>query len=421
MKNMIKNLLALFAVAALLSGAGYGQMTSYAYKRTIDSVTQKGWHAIPLDARILAKTQMDLRDIRIFELSNSDTFETPYIIESLSSRSDIVEIPFTAVNKSYDANAFYLTLMQSERKTINQIHLDFAERNFDWKVTVEGSFDQKQWQTVTESQRITRINNDYVNYSFTDLHFEPSNYDVFRITVKAGAQSKRIRFLSAVMYDVKKESGHYAGLEVSGQTTAEKKKEKQTEILIPLKGKQRVSRVVFDASHDRDYYRSFRLYYLRGMIGSPKGEHENWGLLTSGVISSLEKPDFSFEPVITERLKLEVMNQSDRPLQYGTTAVFAAISQLVAELNPEKDYILAYGKMSDAAPQYDIVHFTGKIPEKRMTAKLSHEMSVFQSTERKTEPWFLNTWWIWGTMILVILLLGYFSWKMIKGAGERSA
>ncbi len=421
MKNMIKNIIALFVLPALMSGSLNGQMTSYAYKRTIDSVTQKGWYAIPFDARILAKTQMDLRDIRIFELSNSDTFETPYIIESLSSRYDAAEIPFTAVNKSYDANAFYVTLMPKERMTVNQIRLDFAEPNFDWTATVEGSFDQKQWVTVRDKQRITRINNNYVNYSYTDLHFEPSNYDVFRITVHAGPQSKRIRFLSAVMYDLKKEPGQYTRLEVAGQTTADNKKEKKSEILIPLKGKQRVSRIAPDVRHDRDYYRSFRLYYLTGITSTPKGDREDWAVLTNGVISSIEKPDFNFAPIITDKLKLEVMNHDDRPLQYRTTAVLGALSQLVAELNPEKDYILAYGKSFDIAPQYDIVHFAGKIPDKRLSAKLSREMSVFQLTERKTEPWFLNAWWIWGTMIMVILLLGYFSWKMIKGAGERSA
>lgn len=417
MMNM-KHTLKFSALLLLIPAMVYGQMQSYAYKRTIDSVTHKGWYALPLDADILARTEIDLRDIRIFELSNSDTVETPFLIEPLTAKSETVEIPFTPVNKSYDANTFYVTLSQDGKKTVNTIRLDFAEENFDWTVKLEGSFDQKQWQIVKENVRITRINNAYVNYSYTDLHFEPANFDFFRVSVNAGPQSKRLRFLSAVVSDIKDEPGRYGEIAVKEQSVKEKKKEKRTDVNILLDGRQRITRVFFDVVHEKDFYRTFRLYYLIDEITTPKGEHENWGLLTSGVLSSLEKPEYSFEPVKTKKLKLEVMNQNDRPLTFKTAAVSTALSQLVAELSPDNDYALVYGKSTDAAPQYDLVHFKERIPAEKRSAKLSREMSIYQPTERKAEPWFLNTWWIWGAMIVVMLLLGYVSWKMIKGAGK---
>ena len=232
MMNM-KHTLKFSALLLLIPAMVYGQMQSYAYKRTIDSVTHKGWYVLPLDADILAKTEIDLRDIRIFELSNSDTVETPFLIEPLTARSENVEIPFTSVNKSYDANTFYVTLSQDGKKTVNTIRLDFAEENFDWTVKLEGSFDQKQWQIVKENVRITRINNAYVNYSYTDLHFEPANFDFFRVSVNAGPQSKRLRFLSAVVSDIKDEPGRYGEIAVKEQSVKEKKKEKRTDVHIP--------------------------------------------------------------------------------------------------------------------------------------------------------------------------------------------
>lgn len=404
-----------------VTGTHYGQMASYAYKRTIDSVIQKGWYQIPLDERILSVAELDFRDIRLYAQTNSDTVEIPYIIETYGRNVTIAELPFTVINQSYDARAFYVTLKPISRQRVNQIHIHLDNPEFDWPVTIEGSDDGKEWLKIVENQRIVRIRSAHLNYEYTIVHFPLSDYAYFRLSVMAGPASPRVRFLSASVYEAQNQPGEYALIKGMQWNNVSRREQNTTLIHILMPDHYRISRVVPVIRSERNYYRSFRLLYLQGVFSTPKGEQEKWELLTSGVLSSIEKTDMVFLPVKTQKLRLEIQNYNDRPLDVENISVYGEKIVLTAELEPAQDYYLVYGKPNDSAPIYDLVHFKNKIPAFKLSAKLGMEYAMDHRLERRTVPWFLSPMWLWSAMALVMLSLGYFAWILLRDTRRSDA
>ena len=70
-------------------------------------------------------------------------------------------------------------------------------------------------------------------------------------------------------------------------------------------------------------------------------------------------------------------------------------------------------------PNYDILEFHERIPENIAELKLGDEKQILKDTNtgRKT-PLFQRKVWLWAIMAVIILVLGWFSLKMIRPRSE---
>ena len=73
-----------------------------------------------------------------------------------------------------------------------------------------------------------------------------------------------------------------------------------------------------------------------------------------------------------------------------------------------------------AAPRYDITRFQDKIPEKlrKLNLGLIESKGKEEPTVEPDKPLIDNQAWLYGVMALVVLLLGFFTLKMIRGEGK---
>ncbi|NUM81289.1 DUF3999 family protein [bacterium] len=403
----------IFALLILLQSAAFAQMNRYDYKRRLENITEKNWYEVRLDGETLAKMSLSMEDVRIYRLSNSDTTEVPYVIESMASTLEKNTLPFDVINKSYDKqNGWqYCTLRQAQRHTVNRIELKFAEKNFDWKVDVEGSFDQKQWLTVAENQRIVRLTNEFVEYQYTTLDFPPSDYTYFRLTLKASP--KPVELEQAVVYKYTKSEGSYYSAPVVDIKTEENRKDRITSAVILLERKFAVNEIRMNFGVSKDFYRRVKAYYLVGIIKTTNGEIENWAYSGDFIASSIEPVIYNFPTVQTDKLKLEIINRNDQPLKIDSVKVLGNYFYLKSELEPGADYYLVYGRKDDVSPQYDVVYFKEKIPEKLKNAAVGEEWKMEKHVEL-TQPLLMSQGWLWAIMIIVILLIGGYSIHMLK-------
>ena len=78
---------------------------------------------------------------------------------------------------------------------------------------------------------------------------------------------------------------------------------------------------------------------------------------------------------------------------------------------------LTYGRANDNAPTYDLVHFKEKIPDSICELNYGHEQSVLHAATTKNVI-VENKNWLWIAMGAIILLIGFFSFKMLKKEQE---
>jgi len=131
-------------------------------------------------------------------------------------------------------------------------------------------------------------------------------------------------------------------------------------------------------------------------------------------LNSIEKNEFQFSSTTIQKLKIFISNRDNQPLTIDTIQAKGYIHELIARFTDQATYYLTYGNKKTARPDYDIERFTDNIPETLTTLELGNELKIEKEEVHVTDPLFKNKAWLWSIMTVIILLLGWFSVKMIR-------
>lgn len=175
-----------------------------------------------------------------------------------------------------------------------------------------------------------------------------------------------------------------------------------------------VSHIKIDINDTFDYYRPFTVKYLVDSIKTELGWKYNYSTLTAGTLNSMEANEFLTSSTTVQKLKFIIDNLDNRPLTIDSIQVKGYEHELVARFTDPASYFLVYGNNTVGKPQYDIARFVGKVPETLTALKLDKEQIIDKDEPKKTDPLFKSKTWLWAIMALIILLLGWFSLKMIQ-------
>lgn len=401
----------LFALLFFTYSHAYGQMEQYNYQVELKGISQQ-WHEIMLPDGVFGKTSQSLNDIRIFGITESkDTLEAPYILKVDAGETSHKEIVFKTLNTSRNEKGYYFTFEVPSAESINQINLDFKQKNFDWQISLEGSQDQSEWFTVLENYRVLSIKNDLTDFQFTKLAFPSSKYRFFRLFIESKGKPELTK-ASIAQHEFSE--GLFQDYAINSINTKENKKDKQTEIDIAMDIPVRASQIELFVSDSYDYYRPFTIKYLADSVKTEQGWSYNYRTLTDGTLTSMENNTFKFNSTTFQKLKIIIHNQDNQALHIDKIEVKGYVHKLVTRFTEPATYFLAYGNKNARSTNYDIERFTDKIPSKLTALETGKEQIIDKEKKSETEPLFQNQRWLWFTMTFMILLLGWFSLKMIK-------
>jgi hypothetical protein len=410
---MLKLKTNLFLLCMMLVLGLSAQTDKYKYKRAISGVSAT-WHTLQLPNQMLKNIQPGFGDIRIFGINGKDILEVPYILKQRAAKINSTVIDFKQLNQSANENGYYFTFQSPAVNTINQIALSFKQANFDWKADLEGSNDNKEWFKILNDYRILSIKNKDTDYKFTKLNFPDAKFQYFRILLKSPVQpvlvSAKIAKTDTIKGVYKKISHRPLGITKDAVTKA-------SIIDVTLDGLVPVSYLKINVQSDFDFYRAIKIEYATDSFKTDKGIQYNYSDLYEGNITSLEKPEFNFDNTIASRLRITIQNNDNTPLRISALELKGNIYELIARFDdPKYTYALFYGNPDVAAPSYDIEKFEQKIPA-GLSAVVVGEQQNNPAYAVKTEtPLFENKAWLWGLMAVIIVLLGWFSFKMLKNS-----
>ncbi len=394
-------------IILLFSRPVIAQWAQYDYQRPIKSITT-GWQKIILPETMFEKLNPELSDLRIMGIVGHDTLEAPYILRSSAEIFNTVDIPFQLLNQTENTEGYFYTFQIKGDFNSDEIQLDFVQQNFDWKVKVEGSNDQKQWFTILDQYRIVAIHNAITDYTFSTLQFPEAKYSFFRLLIyaneKPGLSSAKVRQAVA-------DKGLYNTYTTK---TMAQQIGKESQLELYLKNKVPISRLEVKIANQYDYYRSFKLDYLIDSTKTQKGWIKNYRELASGTLSSLGTNLFQLNEVMASRLRLTIDNQDNSPLQVDNITISGVEKSLITRIEKEGQYFLVYGSSKATTPNYDIENFKDKIPVNNPSLELGSEQIIAHEVEAAAKPLFENKIWLWALMGLIIVVLGGFSFKMMR-------
>ncbi len=400
-------------IAILFSSTCFSQIEGYTFKRQLNKVEKEGYYAISISPEVGGHCKSSLQEIRLFNIKESDTTEVPYLFEWMGSTITEASIPFELINDTYNEKCCsYETLKFPKKQTINQIKLNVSDSNFDKSLKIEGSNDNKQWFTIKEHLRIVRFRNSNEDYSYTTLNFQNTEYSYFRIKFDDDG-SQRISVTDAYAYENQLVQGKYDELIIQGKKQIENKKDKTSEIIIDFPFSYLVNYITIKSKTKNDFYRNINVYRLEGTYKTPKGEIENWQMINSSIFSSMEDNVINCGNYNTKKLKIEIINYDNEPIEIGEVKAFSEQCRLVANLPVSDNIYLAYGKENGNPPNYDLVHFKDKIPKELSNVDYGDEQVKIISI-KQPEQLIKSKIWLWVVMGVVLVIIGYFALSMLK-------
>jgi hypothetical protein len=411
----MKPRLIIYLILFLLSINATAQYQQYKYKRALQGIKDQ-WHQLVLPADIFGKISNDFSDIRILGIKeNKDTVEAPYVLVLDSGKNSGKEIPFKLINESRDDKGYYFSFEIPSQTDINQLNLDFKQQNFDWKINLEGSHDQRQWFTITEGYRILSIQNEQTKFKFTKLEFPVSRYRYYRLFVNATTAPGLI---NASLFQNEKVAGNWLNYRNHSFKVENQKANKQTIVDVSLEQPVPISWIKIFVKNSYDYFRPITINYVTDSFKTETGWHYNYGILASGTLNSFEKNEFTFNSTIFKNLRLIIENQDNEPLQVDSIQIKGYEHILKARFVEKARYYLLYGNDKATRPNYDLESFADKIPKTMSSLKIGEE--EFLKTEiKKPGELFQDKKWLWVIMTIIIILLGWFTLNMMKKSSDQ--
>lgn len=388
----------------------FAQLDTYDRKMELSGITDQ-WHSLIIPKEVYAITSNNLSDIRIYGVTSNDTLEAPFILNVASDKKLLKKIDFKLINSSNKKDNYFFTFEIPKIESINEILLDFKNENFDWKVVLEASQDQKEWFTILEDYRILSIKNKQTDYKFTQLNISSSKYKYYRISIQSDIKPELNKATISFEEKVKLTYKDYSNFEIE---SSEGDKHNVTDIQIDLDQRYPVSMLKLNVADTFDYYRPIKIQYATDSVKSEKGWRFNYQTLFNGTLNSIEENEFKFTSTLAKKLNITIQNHDNQPLEILGVEVKGLEHQLIARFTKDANYYLAYGKENDRNPNYDITRSLTKIPKSMTTLSLGSEQAIPNKLAKTKNPLFENKLWLWSIMGVIILVLGAFTLKMMS-------
>ena len=405
--NQIKNKIALL-LGCFCSFCAFAQLDTYDYKMQL-SAADSLWHSIELPDAVFSEVAQDIKDIRVYGVTENDTLEAPYLIKVGSGDFDRKAVDFKLLNTASNSKGYYFTYEVPTEEAINRIHLDFENKNFDWKVVLEGSQNQNEWFTILEDYRVLSIQNEHTDYRFSNLEFPDAKYRFYRVLVKTQEKpelkSAKISVTVKSINKLKQYTVASLNLNQEGKTTI---------LDLDLKKRLPISYLKINVPEEIDYYRNFRIEALHDSVETEKGWRYSYSEIYYGTLNRIEKNEFTFPTTLAQKFRVSIQNNDDQPLTIAGVSAKGYVHELYARFSKPATYYLAYGKTNDRKPQYDIGQSGVKIPKALSSLTLGVVQKIPKKVVAIQAPLFENKLWLWLLMGVIILVLGSFTLKMMQ-------
>lgn len=374
-----------------------------------------GWNRLELEDSLLSSMSSTYSQIRLNLVNESmDTLEVPYIIESTHKIDSIVKIPIEIVNKTTKDGRQYYTLIADSTQIISSMQFSFGGRKYLGSASLEGSNDQEEWFMIADSFLLGERVNRHQKISSKSIYDLQTLYKFYRLSTEESKSE-----LKSVTYEkVYSATPKYKRMKVKIFKEKIDTERNTTVVHFTLAHNLPIQFLKVQVSNKFDYIRNADLYAVVDSTKTDKGKRYSYKLLESFVLNSTDTNNFTFSYPDHYRLyKLEIRNENNPPLKIRRLTPYRYEYILKARFDHEgKSYIeiANYG----SKPYYDIEKFKARIPKDMNKMKIGKRIESAIVTE-DIEPLFSNVNWLWGIILLTVLVVGVFSLRMLKGEVKK--
>ena len=408
LKNLMLKICCIVVLFLCMYNAN-AQIETFKYRRALASPTET-WHQISIPEAMFSKLRKDYGDIRIVGFTaEGDTIQAPYIIRYGSALMKKELEGLKIINQSTTAEGHYYTFSLESKELINQILLEFDRPNFEKKVSLMGSHSDGEWFLILKDYRILSIQNDNTDYTYSTLHFPPSDYTKYRLFIPG---EKSLNLKNAKIALNKTREVTHNNYKIIEQELYLDKKTSRTTIKIKLANEVPVSLLQLNIAEQYAYHRPIQLQVVTDSNLIKEAIVYSYKTVFNGALSSKVEPNFNFVGVRGQQFRLSITNNDNEPLTIDNIQLKGPAYQIIARFTKPATYYLYYGNEENRKPKYDI-----QLPEEeeiyQNVLSLGEEKVFKQAPKTETKEPVINITLLWAVMGLIIGVLLWFAFKML--------
>lgn len=408
----------IYASLLLLLSTHFANGQEFKFEAKLDSIPSSGYCELPLKPEVSSQLQDHCGDLRIYD---TEGVEVPYLLEKeqWSVRSSAFE-EFKIIEKNYNSSWRWESVYIVEATTkdlIDRLYLSIANFEARKRLRLSGSDDKDQWYIIKDGYTIYGAQNDTSSATIKVLRFPKSNYQFYKIEVDDFWEKDPIDVKSAGYYTTKKIEGELTEVPSISIYVGDSAETKRTVINIDMGGNQFLDRVTLNFADTGNYYRKA---HLRKQFWT---SDTTWDFRTIQTkwLSSTSLNEFQFPTQRTERLRIEIENKDDRPLDLQGCVLEQLSMKLICALDSNSTYLLKFGSDSSYVPEYDLKYFREDLPAQMPQVSITDITKVdLVSPVAEELRLFENPTVLWSVIGLVIVLLGYIALRMLSDKSPKA-
>jgi hypothetical protein len=406
MKKKLFKLLGL----CLLATSGFTQ--DFMFKAALKPLNENGLHRVLLGPEIRSHSRPGLDDLR---LRNEKGQEIPYalIYEAPRMSSD----DFVAMHQlsATEKKGGYTQVIFEDNSDgpLNNITLNINNTSIAKTFTLSGSADRISWYGILENQWLSGIYDVNRTTAYKTIYFPPVHYRYYKLVLNDSV-SAPVKILGIGNYKGNIRQGAMTELLADSMHIENDPTQKTTNIHIKFPSLSQLDQLVLNISGPSYFRREARIYIDRKR--NIKGREEKYRETYSDIIlASDQESVYDLQGLETDNLTIVISNNDNPPLNIMAANFKQWAVYLVADLDKREKYFLYTGNDKLKPPVYDLVYFKEKMQGEIPSAQYDRieNITAAPSPAASVRPW-QQPWFLWTCIGIGALVLGYFSYRMVK-------
>ncbi len=403
MKKISLYKLFIFIISFLFAISVQSQ-NNFNYKAAIAEIAETKFYKISLPPQVVANCRPGLEDIRIYDGYGK---QVAYILKNdlpVFQSQNFTAFPILKTVKEKDKQT-HITLQNNTNEPVNNLLLFVKNTDAQRAFSVSGSDDSSHWYVIKE--------NIYLDNSFSNdgetivqtLSFPKSNYKYFQLTI-LGENLLPFNIIKAGVYKEDLNYGNF--LKINDPDISQKdSSDKMSYIKIHFDNKYLLNKIIFQVKGEKYFKRKFSLL-----------DRDEENFITEGYLAS-DLANTVIVNIKTDKLLLEINNEDNAPLEVTEVQAFQLNNYLLTYLQAGQKYFLNFGDSMMQAPKYDLEFFSDSIGKNPSEISVSNiEKTKVIKSEIKTASK-NNTLFLWIIIIVILVALTYFSFKMTREINKK--
>ncbi len=410
MKKKWINLL-LFSLIAVCCTAQTGGFKFYG---KLDTVKTAGFYNVELTPEITARLKTDYSDLRIV---NDAGKWIPHVLHAPAydrTAHDIARDLKFSITENSGANT--AILIESSKNISSNIGLIITNTAAERFCTLSGSNDKSNWFIINDSITLNPIPSETGSENIFRIDFPPNNYTFYKVVIHNNNKDP-FNIKGVVEYATAPEIKDPLNKlnENPAATIQQKDSGKISYIKISQQLPWHFDNISLQLSAVKYYNRKVDLYipYSGNHSFSNPGEK-----IQSFTISNNSTLQFTVPLTKASVLYLLISNEDNLPLTVNAVKTACSNHYITTYLETDGNYTMIMDNETAIMPNYDLAQLITNIPDSisslrvgKITAVKENDVPVVAEKN--------NKWILWLAIAAALLILLFFSYKMLTEVDKR--